>query len=137
MGNDSGYPESEKDGRVNNGEADHRDSTRSIAGRRINARVVRHAAQLLLADTAFKGVSANTVGLGITLISQLLTVPIFLRSVGVQQYATWLVLTAFSTYLSLGNAGFAAAAGTKAIGLVALGLPQRAGQVIRSVWAAL
>ena len=101
------------------------------------ARRSRRLAGSLFADAAFKGVSANTAGLAITLISQLLTVPLFLRTVGVQQYGAWLLLTSFSTYLSLGNVGFATAAGTRATGLVALGLREQAGQVIRSMWAGL
>ena len=60
----------------------------------------------VLRDGAIRGLGANGLALLVTLIIQVLSVPVFLYSVGVNAYAEWLILTAIPSYLSLTDLGF-------------------------------
>ena len=57
-----------------------------------------------------RGVSANGLGQIVTVLIQIVSVPIFLKSWGNELYGEWLILSAIPTYLSLSDMGFTTAA---------------------------
>jgi O-antigen/teichoic acid export membrane protein len=82
-----------------------------------------------------RGLAANLVGNGVTLLIQLVSVPVLLANWGVPTYGEWLILSAIPTYLALSDLSFSTVAGNSMTMLVAKG--DRAGAVAlgRQVWS--
>jgi len=80
-------------------------------------------------------VGANVVGQGITVAIQLLSVPLFLRFWGVEEYGNWLLLAAVPAYISLADFGFVAIAINKMTMLAARGESKHAVSVFHSAIA--
>jgi O-antigen/teichoic acid export membrane protein len=64
-----------------------------------------------VARRLFKGFSANAFGQGVTVLVQLVGVPILLHAWGTRLYGEWLVLVALPVYLSMTDLGFTQSAG--------------------------
>lgn len=61
---------------------------------------------MLETKRVFSGFIANGYGQGVTIFSQIILVPFFISSWGIQQYGDWLILIALPMYLSLSDMGF-------------------------------
>lgn len=57
-----------------------------------------------------KGVGANALGQAVTVLIQVISVPLFIRFWGVELYGEWLILVSIPTYLALSDLGFGSAA---------------------------
>ncbi|TWG80241.1 O-antigen/teichoic acid export membrane protein [Cupriavidus gilardii J11] len=57
-------------------------------------------------DRILRGIGANAFGQGVTILTQLLTVPMFLSAWGPERYGIWLMLIAVPVYLGLADLGF-------------------------------
>ncbi len=68
-----------------------------------------------------RGLAANIGGMGVTLVIQLVSVPVFLAAWGVPTYGEWLVLSAVPTYVALSDLSFSSVAGNSMVMLVAQG----------------
>lgn len=102
-----------------------------------NAGPAPHRASLLnriVTSRLASGLGASGASLGITLLVQILTIPIFLGTVGQQALAEWLVLTAVPAYLALGDLGFAGAAATRVAQELASDDYARARATLSSAW---
>jgi O-antigen/teichoic acid export membrane protein len=88
----------------------------------------------LLRDKATLGVVGNFGNLAVTLIIQVVQVPIFLHAVGVVRYSGWVFLTAIPAYFALSDLGFSGAAVTAATHQLAAQRTARAVEFIRSGW---
>lgn len=80
------------------------------------------------------GLGANAFGQVVTVIIQLVSVPIFLHYWGVQLYGEWLILTAIPAYFALSDVGFASVAANEMTMLVARGDRDKAIEVFQSTW---
>lgn len=78
------------------------------------------------------GMGANAYGQLITLMIQLLSVPLFLHAWGAERYGEWLMLAAIPSYLTLSDIGFASVAGNQMTILVARNQRESAIQVYQS-----
>jgi O-antigen/teichoic acid export membrane protein len=58
-----------------------------------------------------RGIAANVGGIGLTLVIQLVSVPVFLAAWGIRTYGEWLVLSAVPTYVALSDLSFSSVAG--------------------------
>lgn len=81
------------------------------------------------------GLAANMVGNGITLISQIVSVPVLLSAWGVPKYGEWLVLSAFPTYVALSDLSFSTVAGNSMVMLASQGKRAEAVALGRRVWS--
>lgn len=79
-----------------------------------------------------RGVRANSFGLAVTLLAQVVSVPVFLSSFGAARYGEWLVLFAIPAYLSLTDLGFSPVVGTEMTQLVARGRAAEAQALFRA-----
>lgn len=82
-----------------------------------------------------RGLAANIGGMGVTLVFQIVSVPVLLAAWGVPTYGEWLVLSAVPTYLALSDLSFSSVAGNSMVMLVAQG---RRGDAIilgRRLWS--
>jgi O-antigen/teichoic acid export membrane protein len=68
-----------------------------------------------------RGLAANAFGMSVTLVVQLVSVPVLLAAWGVPTYGEWLVLAAIPTYLALSDLSFSSVAGSSMIMLAAQG----------------
>lgn len=59
------------------------------------------------------GMGANSFGLAITIVIQLISLPLFLHYWDTSTYGVWLMLSAIPAYLSMADIGMVAAAGNK------------------------
>lgn len=59
------------------------------------------------------GMGANTFGMAITIVIQLVSLPLFLHYWDTSTYGVWLMLSAIPSYLSMADIGMVAAAGNK------------------------
>ena len=82
-----------------------------------------------------RGVAANIGGMGVTLIIQLVSVPVFLAAWGVPAYGEWLVLSAVPTYVALSDLSFSSVAGNSMVMLEAAGKRQDAMTLGRRLWS--
>jgi O-antigen/teichoic acid export membrane protein len=82
-------------------------------------------------------VASNGIGLAISIIIQVGSVPTYLKSFGPMVYGEWLVLFAIPMYLSLGDMGFASVSSTQATRQFALGEVSQARRTMRSAWLAV
>jgi O-antigen/teichoic acid export membrane protein len=53
-----------------------------------------------------KGIGANTLGLIVTIIIQIIQVPLYLTFWGITLYGEWLILYAIPSYLLMSDIGF-------------------------------
>jgi O-antigen/teichoic acid export membrane protein len=82
-----------------------------------------------------RGLAANLAGNGITLLIQVVSVPVFLANWGVATYGMWLILSAVPTYLALSDLSFSTVAGNSMILLEATGNRTAAVALGRQVWS--
>lgn len=82
-----------------------------------------------------RGLVANSGGMGVTLVIQLVSVPVFLAAWGVPTYGEWLVLSAVPTYVALSDLSFSSVAGNSMVMLVAQGKRSEAITLGRRLWS--
>jgi O-antigen/teichoic acid export membrane protein len=82
-------------------------------------------------------VASNAVGLAISVLIQIASVPMYLKGFGPTVYGEWLVLSAVPIYLSLGDMGFASVSCTQATRHFAVGEVAHARRTMRSAWLAV
>jgi O-antigen/teichoic acid export membrane protein len=82
-----------------------------------------------------RGIVANTGGIGVTVLIQLVSVPVLLSAWGVMTYGEWLVLTAVPTYLALSDLTFSSVAGNSMVLLMARGRDADAIDLGRRLWS--
>src|SRR5664280_1966554 len=82
-----------------------------------------------------RGLAANIGGMGVTLIIQLVSVPVFLTAWGVPTYGEWLILSAVPTYVALSDLSFSSVAGNSMVMLVAQGRRADAVTLGRRLWS--
>jgi O-antigen/teichoic acid export membrane protein len=82
-----------------------------------------------------KGLAANGFGISITLVVQLVSVPVLLAAWGVPTYGEWLVLSAVPTYLALSDLSFSSVAGNSMVMLAAQGNRADAVGLGRRLWS--
>lgn len=68
-----------------------------------------------------RGIGANAFGQAVTVVTQLLSVPLFLATWGADRYGTWLMLIAVPVYLGLADLGFTGVAVNRVVMNVAAG----------------
>jgi O-antigen/teichoic acid export membrane protein len=81
-----------------------------------------------------KGLGANAFGQIVTVIIQIVSVPLLIHFWGVKLYGDWLVLTAVPTYFTLCDLGFGSAAANEMTLRVAQGDRKTALSVFQSTW---
>jgi len=87
------------------------------------------------AGRILRGLAANTGGIGVTLLIQLVSVPVFLGAWGVPTYGEWLVLSAVPTYVALSDLSFSSVAGNSMVMLMAQGKVTDAVTLGRRLWS--
>jgi O-antigen/teichoic acid export membrane protein len=80
------------------------------------------------------GFGATVLGPGITILFQVISVPIFLHSWGPKLYGEWLVLSAIPTYLAFSDMGFGNVAANDMTMRVAMGDRRGALGTFQSTW---
>ena len=80
-----------------------------------------------------KGFGANIYGQAVTILIQLVGVPVFLHAWGAQLYGEWLILFAIPAYLSMTDLGFSQSAANDMTNLVARGEREKSLQVFQSL----
>jgi O-antigen/teichoic acid export membrane protein len=81
-----------------------------------------------------KGLGANAFGRLVTVIIQIVSVPLFIHFWGVKLYGDWLVLTSIPAYFTLCDLGFGSAAANEMTMCVAQGDRKTALSVFQSAW---
>jgi O-antigen/teichoic acid export membrane protein len=81
-----------------------------------------------------QGLGANAFGQMVTVIVQIVSVPIFIRFWGVEKYGEWLILTSIVLYFTLSDVGFGSAAANEMTMRVSQGDRNAAVSVFQSVW---
>lgn len=81
------------------------------------------------------GLAANIGGTGVTLIIQLVSVPVLLGAWGVPMYGEWLVLSAVPTYVALSDLSFSSVAGNLMVMHEAAGRHTEAVALGRRLWS--
>jgi O-antigen/teichoic acid export membrane protein len=81
-----------------------------------------------------KGLGANAFGQIVTIIVQIVSVPIFIRFWGVEKYGEWLILTSIVLYFTLSDVGFGSAAANEMTMRVSQGDREAALSIFQSVW---
>lgn len=66
-----------------------------------------------LVQRVVAGMSANAFGQGVTILVQLASLPLFLSQWDTATYGVWLLLSAFSAYLTMADVGMVTAAGNR------------------------
>ncbi|MBF6606032.1 MAG: lipopolysaccharide biosynthesis protein [Chloroflexi bacterium] len=82
-----------------------------------------------------RGLAANLAGNAVTLLIQLVSVPIFLAAWGVTTYGEWLVLGAVPTYVALSDLSFSSVAGNSMVMLEAQSRRDEATALGRRLWS--
>ena len=82
-----------------------------------------------------RGFAAQGFGQVVTLVTQIVSVPLFVHCWGKTLYGEWLLLSTIPAYFALSDLGFANAAGTEMIMRAARGDRQGALEVFQSAWA--
>lgn len=82
----------------------------------------------------FRALGANTFSQAVTVGTQLLAIPIFLTFWTLEQYGSWLILSAIPAYLALSDVGFGVVAGNEMA--MRLGANDKAGaiRIYQSAW---
>jgi hypothetical protein len=83
------------------------------------------------------GAGAYGYAQGVSIGTQLVSLPLFLHHWDMATYGYWLALTALPFYLSLADAGISTASSNQMIGLIAQGQKARAAEVFQSAVAFL
>jgi O-antigen/teichoic acid export membrane protein len=81
-----------------------------------------------------KSIGANAFGQIMTVIVQIISVPLLIHFWGVKLYGDWLILTAIPTYFTLCDLGFGSAAANEMTMQVAQGDRKAALSIFQSVW---
>lgn len=82
-----------------------------------------------------RGLAVNLAGNTLTLVIQLVSVPVLLGAWGVPTYGGWLILSAVPLYLALSDLSFATVAGNSMTMLAAAGVRHQAAALGRRVWS--
>ncbi len=90
-----------------------------------------------LRNRLLRGFGANGLNQIVTVVIQILSVPIFLESWGKELYGEWLILSAIPTYISMSDIGFTTAAANDMTMNVARGEKSAALEVFQSIWLLL
>lgn len=72
-----------------------------------------------------RGLGAGAFGQAVTIVIQLVSIPLFLRYWGIERYGEWLILTAIPSYLALSDLGFGNVAANDMTMATAAGDPER------------
>lgn len=91
----------------------------------------------MIKSRVLKGLMANGFGQGVTILAQLVTVPIFLTYWGIELYGEWLILTAIPAYFAMADIGFASVATNEMTMLVARNERNRALVTFQSTLAVI
>jgi O-antigen/teichoic acid export membrane protein len=81
-----------------------------------------------------RGVGANAFGQVITIIIQVVSIPIFIQFWGIDLYGEWLVLFSISSYLVLSDLGFSTAAANEMTLRISQGKYEEALTIFQSTW---
>lgn len=81
-----------------------------------------------------RNLGANAYGQLITIVIQLVSIPLYLSFLGEGLYAEWLILSAIPAYLALSDIGFSSVAANDMTMRVAIGDKQGALNVYQSAW---
>ena len=81
-----------------------------------------------------RGFGATALGPIVTILAQVISVPVFLHSWGPKVYGEWLVLTAIPTYIGFSDVGFGSVAGNDMTMRVAVSDRRGALEVFQSTW---
>lgn len=87
-----------------------------------------------LKSKLLRNLGANAYGQGITILIQLVSMPLYLHYWGVALYGEWLILSAIPAYLALSDIGFASVAANDMTMRVANGDRRGALEVYQSIW---
>ena len=90
--------------------------------------------QASLKAKLLRNLGANAYGQAITILVQLVSVPLYLHYWGVELYGEWLILSAIPAYLALSDIGFASVAANDMTMRVANGDRRGALKVYQSIW---
>jgi len=90
--------------------------------------------ELTLKSKLLRNLGANAYGQGITILIQLVSMPLYLHYWGVELYGEWLILSAIPAYLALSDIGFASVAANDMTMRVANGDRRGALEVYQSIW---
>jgi O-antigen/teichoic acid export membrane protein len=82
-----------------------------------------------------RGLAANVAGNGLTLVIQLISVPVLLGAWGVNIYGEWLILSAIPLYVALSDLSFSTVAGNSMTMLAAANEREEAAALGRQVWS--
>jgi O-antigen/teichoic acid export membrane protein len=82
-----------------------------------------------------RGLAAHLGGMGVSVLVQLVSVPVMLAAWGVPTYGQWLVLSAVPTYIGLSDLSFASVAGNSMVMLEASGRHADAVMLGRRLWS--
>jgi O-antigen/teichoic acid export membrane protein len=81
-----------------------------------------------------RNLGANAYGQGVSILIQLVSIPLYLHYWGVALYGEWLILSAIPGYLALSDIGFASVAANDMTMRVANGDRRGALEVYQSIW---
>ncbi len=81
-----------------------------------------------------KGIGANAVGQIVTVIIQLLSVPLFIQAWGVELYGEWLTLSTIPSYFAMSDIGFANVAANEMTMEVARSNKPKSLEIFQSTW---
>lgn len=81
-----------------------------------------------------KGIGANAVGQIVTIIIQLVSVPLFIQAWGVELYGEWLTLSTIPSYFGMSDVGFANVAANEMTMEMAKGNKPKALEIFQSTW---
>ena len=81
------------------------------------------------------GIGANSFGIAITIVFQLVSLPLFLHFWNLETYGKWLILSAIPSYLSMADLGMVTAAGNKMTMAMGRNNPFEANKIFQSVQA--
>lgn len=87
-----------------------------------------------LKNRLLRGFGANGLSQIVTVVIQIVSVPIFLQSWGQELYGEWLIISAIPTYISMSDIGFTTAAANDMTMNVARGEKSSALEVFQSIW---
>ena len=87
-----------------------------------------------LAKRFAKAFAAQGLGQAISLVTQLVSVPLFLSMWGKERYGEWILLSAIPAYLTIADLSFGAAAANEMTMLAGAGDQQRAQRIYQSTW---
>ena len=82
-----------------------------------------------------RGFGASALGPIVTMVVQVVSVPVFLHFWGARLYGEWLILSAIPSYLALSDIGFGSVAGNDMTMCVAAGRREAALETFQSTWA--